>query len=245
MVDADYYMKKIADGSVNLQIDGFQGFMDLRMSSIQNHLQHGQEANLAFNSLNRFWFFPGENSFLTDDGIVLINQCSVTLLTEEEYLTTTNHIAGTGNTDSLAQLFVRMFTEKYQEIANKISLYAELEELFRMVTLANIMKMKDSTADIERQLHYFLYDYPVKSTFVPVSLPGRSNIKQMSHRSKSEDGFIGHYLWLPSCGGVSIAVDIEKSNIQKISKNNKIKLQNIILDSRPSNNSLFWNFSLR
>jgi hypothetical protein len=43
MVDADYYMKRLVNSSVDLEIPGFEGLMDTRMDISVKHLQNGEE----------------------------------------------------------------------------------------------------------------------------------------------------------------------------------------------------------
>ena len=52
--------------------------------------------------LNRFWFSPGENSFLEDEGMVYITNSEVILLTEEEHLTKKGEVVGTEKPNPLA-----------------------------------------------------------------------------------------------------------------------------------------------
>lgn len=241
-VEADYFMKRLVDGSAALDIDGFTSLTDMTLHIVQEDLNKGMSVSIPAQSMNRFWFFPGENSFLEGRGIIYIQKSEVKLLTEEEYLTQKGEIAGTGRPDSLAGEFADGFSERYAEIAQKKSIYAELEGLFRFVALAKVLKYKDGPSEAGISLDYLLHQYPVGHTPVSRTLPGIAQIKDIQQKTEIPGGYRVAYLWLPSCGGVSIDIRISKE-IFKADETGKLeKLREDVLKARPAPDALYWDF---
>lgn len=244
MVDADYYMKRLVDGSVTLDINGFESLTDMTLNIIQQDIANERPVSVPLMSLNRFWFYPGENSFLEDKGVIYIKRSDVRLLNEEEFLTKSGEVAGTGRPDPLADKFAQGFSDKYAEIAKKEPVYAELDGLFRFVALARIMKYRDASSEAGLSLDYLLDHYPVKSTPVSRTLPGISSVKEVKHRSETQEGYNVLYLWLPSCGGVSIDISVREGNIERDKSDALSEIRGTILDTRPSKDALFWDFTV-
>jgi hypothetical protein len=109
LVQADYYMKSIANGNVRLNIDDFYSLMSLRMADIDKDPAHSGTDMAA--SMTRFWFYPGNSRYLEADSILKIEKCPVFLKTHLEY--------SSSNTkdDPVAKEFTRLFSERYDEIA--------------------------------------------------------------------------------------------------------------------------------
>jgi hypothetical protein len=240
MVDADYYMKRLVDGSVNLQIPGFVSLTDYVLGKLKEDVRNNRRSAFSISSVNRFEFYPGENLYLEDSGIVVIDKCPVQLLTEEEYLSHSGKLQGTGLADPSADLFARNFSAEYENIAKKKPIYQELEGLFRFVALAKIMEFKE----LEIDLRYMLNEYPVAQTEVDPSLPGISHVKDFQHRQEYSGGYSIIKLWLPSCGGVRIDIDISSKNFVKSTSTRLVQLRSAVIKFRPSSETLFWDFTI-
>jgi hypothetical protein len=126
MVKADYDMKRLVDGSDTLDIAGFSGLTDRILAKAKSDILAGRSSSVAFSSLNRFWFYPGANRYLADQGGVLIEECPVVLLTEEEFLDKRGKLGGSGAPDPTAKEFVESFSALYEEVAKQRPIYTEL-----------------------------------------------------------------------------------------------------------------------
>jgi hypothetical protein len=207
LVDADYFMKRLVDGSVTLDIPGFRSLIDSVMeASAAEAAQTGKIPGPA-SSFNRFWFYPGRNRYGVDGDTVTLLDCPVTLLTEEQYLTGSG-VAGRGRPEPLALQFADSFTAHYAEIAAREPRYQQLEGLFRFVALAKVMEYRRLPVD----LSYLLDRFPVARTPVPESLPGVCRVKYLEQQYESPGAGATQRLWLPSCGGVRIAVNVAPSD---------------------------------
>lgn len=245
MVDADYYMKRLVDGSVTLDIPRFISLTDMTLSIARSDVEAGKPSTIPLSSLNRFWFSPGENSFLEGEGIVYISNSEVILLTEEEHLTKRGEVVGTEKPNPLADEFAKNFSARYAEIAKIKPIYTELEALFRFVSLAKMMKYRNAASEAGLSLDYLLNQYPVKSTQVNRTLPGLSHVKEWQHKEKLPDGYRITTLWLPSCGGVSADINIRESNIASDRTGSLCKTKEAVLKAKPAPESISWDFPSR
>lgn len=239
MVDADYYMKRLVDGSAELGISSFTSLIDIMLARIKEDIIHNRPISVQINPANRFEFYPGENKFIeTEEGTIVIEKCPVILLTEIEYLTKSGKIKGSGQVDPLAQNFAKSFSSHYNQIASKEPMYQELEGLFRFVAIAKIIKNKRVKID----LNYLLDEFPLSQTEVKPVLPGLSHIEKFEHHLERDNGYQIAKLWLPSCGGVNIKIDIKPENFEKKPAEQLDELRDIVLAKRPSPDTLFWDF---
>jgi hypothetical protein len=240
MVKADYDMKTIADGTSAIDAPGFKGIPDMMITRTRNDLVQHRPVVLSQPGLNRFWFYPGENLYEEDEGIVLIKQCPVNLLTEQMHSNKAGQVSGTGSSAPLARVFAQNFTLLYSEVARQHTVYAQLENLFRFVALAKIIKFKYPDHGSMFDLDYLLERYPVAENTVEPQLPGRSSVKEFEHREDFAQGYRSYHLWLPSCGGVDMAIDVNGARFGDSAKTILAQLKASVLNSRPSADSLAW-----
>ncbi len=236
MVDADYYMKRLVNGSVTLGIDGFKSLTGLTLDVVRGDLKRGDSVSIPPMVHNRFWFAAGDNSFLSDEGAIWIKESRVILLTEEEFLTKTGEIQGRGRPNPLARKFCDLFSEKYSRIAKKRPIYAELENLFRLVALVKTMKHKGAQQDAGLDMQYLLTGYPVGKTPVERSLPGLSNFSEIRQRK----GRMIYTFCLRNCGGVAMSPAISDRVIRTDVKGTTRVVRHDVIKSRPSGDSLSW-----
>jgi hypothetical protein len=243
MVKADYDMKRLVDGFDTLKISGFSSLPDMTLDLVKRDVIQGRPVSVSLSSLNRFWFYPGENRYLEDKGVVTIERCQVLLLTEAEYSARGGRIVGSGRADPLAHRFCEIFTAKYADVARQRSIYAELENLFRFVALAKILKFKSAPNEAGIDLNYLLERFQVAQTPVSQQLPGRSNVKEFKHRQDVPGGYRIAQLWIPTCGGVGININVSRNNFMTATTGDLAELSALIMNTRPSPDALFWDFS--
>ncbi|HLP45905.1 MAG TPA: DUF1598 domain-containing protein, partial [Candidatus Kapabacteria bacterium] len=238
MVKADYDMKKIADGTDELNLLWISTLADLQMDEAKKKHIHGYASSETLGGMNRFWFYPGELRFLEDSNAVMIEICKVKLLTEEEHLTSKGDISGTGGSNPIAEKFANDFSDFYPEVADQRPIYQELENLFRFVALAKVIKLKAPHEKVGLSLQYLLEQYPVSEQEVKMSLPGWPHINRYKSQMGSADGKQVSQLWLPSCGGV--LMDIEMKPQLFLKDNGKLEeIKEITLKQGPVPPPLF------
>jgi len=233
IVDADYYMKRLVDGSISLGIEGFTNLMDMKLDTAKEIIIRGRSVPAQ---MNRFWFFPGENKYSEGDGVVLIKRCEVKLLTEEEFFTRGGKVSGSGRADPLAKVFGDSFTEKYAEIARKRQIYAEQESLFRLVSLAQAMRYRNALEEAGIDLDYLMNRYPVEETSMPETLPGVSKVREFHYGASIPS----RCLWMLSFGGVSIDIRVSDNDFEKDPGRSGSDLRRDVLENRPSHETIHW-----
>ncbi len=244
MVEADYDMKKIVDGSDPLSIEGFTSLSGMRVAAIREKIKKGQKSLEQQGSMSRFWFYPGIINMMKNRGDVYVCDCQVTLKTEEEKLTRSGKIKGKGKAEPMAKRFADLFTEKYKDIAAQRPIYEELNTLYKLFSLAQALGSPSTPqyampllASIQQQHSMFI------KTDLKKQLPGRSNIQQFQHTEPTEGGGLTTSFWLPSCGGVSMEIPAGKINYSKPQNADLASLAEAIKNSKPTDpEKFYWNF---
>jgi hypothetical protein len=194
--------------------------------------------------MNRFWFYPGENYYVEDKGVVLLEQCPVILLTEAEHLSKRGERRGLGKPDPVAKEFTEKFTAHYDQIAQKRPIYLELENLFRFVALAKILKLKKVPEDSGVNLNYILDQYQVDQVPVAHEVPGRSRVQKFVHKEQNERFIRTAKLLLPSCGGVGIDIKVVRENFRPDREKRCSRTKQTVMAARPGPQALSWPFTL-
>lgn len=238
MVNADYDLKKLVDGSDSLSVGDFMSLTSMEVKQIQQDINANGPISVPISSINRFWFCSGPNLYKEGEGMVEIIQCPVILRTEEEYLSSTGKIVGMGVPNPLARRFAEIFSNYYQEIAKLRPIYAQLEGLFRFVALSQVIKLKKDDIEAALDLSYLINNFEVPEVAVSHRLPGRSNIMELVHQKEIRGGI--HYIKLHmfSCGGVDISIKVNQNEFIKDTKIEEHR--RIILNKRPSISTLYW-----
>jgi len=253
MVDADYYMKRLVNGSVDLGIDGFQSLMGMQCAIARGELKSGGRAAQAETVMNRFWFCPGDCSYSEDGSVITLKRCQVKLLTEEEFLASSGSISGMGRSSVLGQRFADGFTAKYDEIAAARPIYKELQGLFRLYAIAKLMHDNNAESASGAGLRYLTNRYRLHSVPVARQLPGLTRTQALSNKVETEDGYSTSYLTLLSCGGVSMdchprRVASPRSKVRtiaaKATARNRIRqpLRAAVVSARKSKKALYWDY---
>jgi hypothetical protein len=232
---ADYRMKSLVDGTA--KVPGLTSLTDLRQQAWDRAAKEGHGNAVPAGSFNRFWFTPGETRFLQDQGSIELSACPVTLRTEAELLVSRTKIAGSGKADALAKQFCANFTRLYPTIARE-SVYADLENQFRWVALAAMMKKEDVFQKSGLSSGFFLQTFRPTAVNVPATLPGIANIRTLSTSGKREQ----RHQWTLTVGGVNMGQPLTDRNIRRDGEGHLHTIVESILKSRPASPALFWRF---
>jgi len=243
MVKADYDMKTIVDGSDSLELPGFKSLLDIEFEQAKERLLNGNSNADSQSLLNRFEFCPGENKYLEDESTVVIDKCDVILMTEEQYLSKDKKIVGMDFANPNALGFAQRFSALYAEISVKRPVYRELENLYRFVALAKILKFKAPYENVGLDIEYLLGEFPESDKEVCETLPGRSNVKRFENQQEVPGGSNFFRLWIPSCGGVSVNINVDQNNFSRVQEDYLKESGEAAIGARPSINDLSWNYS--
>ena len=204
MVEADYYLKRLLDGSVSLDLQGFKSFPEIVAKRDRESMKNGHHTSVPPGAFNRFWFCSDESTFVEDHGMVLISDSKVKVVTEQRFLDREGKTAASGKVEPTAEEFARQFSEEYPEIARRKPIYAELESLYRFMSFATIMETRKAVSKARLSLDYLLYEYPLQNTPVDRTLPGVARVPNFEYRTETEKGTLLTRLWIPMCGGVGV-----------------------------------------
>lgn len=223
MLEADFAMKQITDGSMRLGIPGFESLFDSRIG--------GSGVNAA--NTNRFWFTAGPFRYALDPDGFTFEVAEVALVTEAEHLTRSGQFKSSGQTDNLAQAYACRFTKNYPKISELpgFEVYKELEDMYRWVALAQIVKGQDLFQAAGYAPLYLLNDWPIRSARLPATLPGRARVEVY------QDGGLNYRL--ATCGGVSITFDNGLETLGEAAANAAKVVQSTIA-GRPGPSALSW-----
>ncbi|MBP6875246.1 MAG: DUF1598 domain-containing protein [Candidatus Eisenbacteria bacterium] len=239
MVQADYDMKRIVDGSDTLGIPGFESLSDMEIRELEAAVARGDRPSGSISGLNRFWFCSGQGAYRADEAGAFIERCPVILLTEAEKILRSGAVKQTGLSDPRAKNFSDLFSEFYSAIAEKRPVYRELENLFRCVAVARLLQEQHRDA-AEALLGPLIHDFGLQSFAVPTSLPGRWSVWRNQHIQTGADGDRVLRLWMPSCGGV--IVDVRPLPRESTLTERRRRKQ--ALDARPNFQRLSWDILL-
>ena len=240
LVEADYMMKSVVDGSETLDIPGLTSLTEMNLNQIRADIDQNREISIPFSTLNRFWFYSGKNVYREDAGIVVLDQTPVELLTEAEYLNKSGQRVGKGQADPMAQRFARAFSETYPLIARQRPIYIELENLFRFIALAQVITFKDAHSHSGIDLAHLVDRFAVVRTPVKDRLPGRAHVKKYVNSREIKGGRRTTRFWLPSCGGVTIDIRPGPDDFQPDRSGALLRLKEAVLKGRKSRDSLSW-----
>lgn len=241
MVDADYYMKRLTDGSVELEIEGFSSLWNLRKDNDASN-------TTAQSWMNRFWFCPAETTYTKDGDAVLLKDCRVKLLTEQQYVSTQGELYDSGGTDVLAEQYAEMFTRNYDTVATKRPVYRELEELFRMVALAKLMRETSALSKVGLKINHIMEQRKLEAVPVSRRVLGLTRFEESVQRTEKTGGYIDSFVWHVSSGGVSMDIRpvlVKHIPAPTVSANNAKEVSRTshsVIKSRKSPKDLFWDY---
>ena len=204
MVGADYHMKRVTNGTANLSLDRFSSLSDKTLDEAIRRMLADEPLSIA--GMNRFWFTPGQAAYhvTANRRGAYLDRLDVMLRDEAEVVSPAGEIRPAGHVNGLAREFSSAFSQRYQEIADRIpEHYRELENLFRHVSLARALQEAEAFVRSGLDPAFLLDGFMVPRVGVPNSLPGLAEVRHFEHKNAS----VTRKLILPSCGGVSIRFD--------------------------------------
>jgi hypothetical protein len=238
IVEADYLMKKISDGSHSIRVRGFKSFNQMMLEADEIEFRKRGVVEQK-EILCRFWFCPDENRFWTTTNALYLKNSSVKLLTEEEYWNGKERI-GKGNAHPVAEEFVKTFSLKYRAISNREPVYSLLETLIRMVVIQKLLKDRNDFNPIKNTLDFWLYRYPINPVLTQDSVQSIYNYDRLY--STIDDRRVT--ILSPMAGGVVISPILSDSCFVQDRTGFVAGLRNLAINSRPKEKSVYWYFDL-
>jgi hypothetical protein len=234
MLDADYRLKQIADGTDDLQVPGLPSIMRASLDQAIAAADHNEPVGMSITS--RFWFTAGQSYYSSGRITFQLERVDVRLQTEAEFATETGLLKKDARTDKLSDEFACRFSSQFPKIADLHSTYRDLENLYRWMALARVMVDEEPIDSSRADLAVLTDKFKLSEFEVPETVPGRSAVGR--HDSGS------YFIRIPSCGGVEL--QFRRGSVSR--RPEKIPLDdfvgNRILSSRPKSTRLaVWKVS--
>ena len=176
IVEADHHMKLIGIG-LEPGTDGVVSYLD----SID--LAPGdQPPGLG---VLRWWFTLEQNSVRqAGDGVFHFADQTVRVLSENELLTALGERIHTGEAEDLNREFARSFTGEFAQLSERYPIYGDLDNVFRLAIVANLMKHQDVVGLIGWSMPHFLNEDDCEVAFarVPKVVPSVINHRVVHRR---------------------------------------------------------------
>jgi hypothetical protein len=240
MIDADYHMKKVAQGLE--EVPGVTGSLDRSLAEAKRAFEAGREPGRSGVAVSRFWFHVREGcpTFTEGDGQVWLAECPVMVLTERQKATADGQLHDAGGDDPDAKAFAQELSARFADAAARVAAYAELEDLFRLGALVRALRLKDAPAGAGLDLGFYLQRYQYQSEKpMPASMPGLANHKEWYGESVRGDTVYQCWFWPMVCGGVSMEMACGPGQFSRgPARTDALALA--VLRARPHKDALSW-----
>jgi hypothetical protein len=237
MIDADYHMKMLSQGLET--IEGIPSCLDLSLAESVAAVDKGGAMPGQALCSSRLWFHiaPNEPTYMTAEGIVGLDQCSVIVLTEQQRALADGSLQDTGSEDPIALKFAEALSSQFNRAAAVTAPYADLENLYRLDALLQAMQAYHAVSDSGLDLSYLLNSYQcTEDAEMPPALHGLANGKG-SQLTRGEY----QYTFFPLVfGGVSRDMPFDPSEVNDRDNAALARLRKAALAARPSAEALSW-----
>ncbi len=180
LVEADYQMKRIAQGHLKTRIRGFKSHLSLLTARDSNNMQ-------------RYWFVPKYDAILkSEDGNAFqLTGQRVQLLAEDEVVSASGKRRAAAKTSKSTTRFVQQFTEHLPEIAENLPVFAELQNLIDLAVVAALIREEGLAEKVGWTMSHFLDPERAQVTKgnVPRAVPTLANARKVSGRTVT--GLVG------------------------------------------------------
>jgi hypothetical protein len=207
LVDADYRMKKVSQGTVTLPIaTPFQSHHDAQLAEWRAAAMRGD--NVARGWSTRYWFEAGRFNYqgsreadmsLLDGDTVFFESAEVTLRDEDQRLAA-QVLAASGRINPLARAFSCAWTRRMDEVYRSEPIWRDMHNMFRHVAVARVMAERKALARVDFGAEFLLERYAVTQVPMPATLPGLGRVGGYS--VKNGAAILNYATWV--CGGIAI-----------------------------------------
>ena len=211
LVEADVRMKRIMMGLENPKVRGFRSFLSMLTPK--------------GNTMQRFWFTPLYDSFTTteDRNAFHLTGQRCQLMAQEELFDAQGNRTATPNSRKSITGFANLFTEKFPEIAARVPVFAELQNLMDMTIVVSLINNQGLADRVGWSKQHFLNSekIPMARSHVPKEIMSEATTRQ-----------VGRTMLGIVCGGVDISPAVTLRAI-KIENDTTRKLSPLYSDNKP------------
>lgn len=224
LVEADYRMKRISMGLERVRVRRFRSHLAM--------LPPGG------NSMQRWWFTPLYNAFLTtkDGDAFQLAGPRAQLLSQEELPTAEGGRKDAATTRLSTRAYAKLFTSKFPELAEKVPVFAELQNLIDLAIVAALLKKQRLPEKAGWKMTLFLDPQraPVIKGFAPKTVSSVFNYKSVGSRLLL--GLVG--------GGVVInpGKTVEELQFEVVTRGGLVEIRDGITrkKNRPAEHRWWW-----
>jgi hypothetical protein len=241
MIYADYDMKKLSQGLI--KDAGVRSSIDF---AVLNAEESGSEKSNG-NTMSRFWFHIKESkkgyyypNYIENDGIVFINECPVVVLTEIQVADASGNLQDDLQSENInAEQFAEEFSKEFVNLTKKFTVFAELENMFRLQACLRAMRskkaMEQSKVDLKAVWGFSLNP---ETGHLPESLPGLVNYRIIEKVTETDNSILTEQRFFLVAGGVSQEMTVKESNFHFTAAVKETS--EVIVKSRPEKESVKW-----
>jgi hypothetical protein len=244
MINADYHMKKLSQGLVELP--GTRSLLGILLKDAETKIEKTGQIPALGMSMSRFWFHVGEGepTYQESKGILCLDECSVVVLTEKQRAAVDGTLYDSGGDDPYAKTFAQELSDGFRQAATLVPEYADLENLFRLSALLHAMHFHKTADQAKLNLGFYLKDYDYQTeTTMPLSLPGLANSEEAQGQVRL-GGLLYQYVLFPMAfGGVSMEIAVDQKQFARTRTKQMNQLREAAVAARPSRDALFWHIT--
>ena len=219
-LNADVVLKKCALGQLPTDIWGVKSYFDLYEENVKNELQDKNRVEV------RFWFdIVGKCTHSARDGVFAIGEMKIGVLPQVVYAGGKSDLSGIRS--DIGEAFANSMTSSYGDICVN---YPELHRLKILFDLASISHFLTSL-DQKPKLDYWLNTYQVEN----VTTPQQYDLVVRERKVPTKNGDLVMVL----DGGVRM-----RATVMRLQEGDVSALKEIVVQSRPSENTLVWRIPL-
>jgi hypothetical protein len=202
MVEADYFLKDVTQGRAKLA--GVRSLFEMRWEEALAALRDPNIPPGSGGVISRFWFNAGDLRVYRDESTVILDECPVVLRTEEEAALPDGTTRGLGRPEPLAKQFAEEFTRNFEAIAEAKPIYRELQNLYHMVAIADLLYRQEESAHLQEMIDTLVRVAPIERSPVAATLPGKTRTEKAEIEEVIPGGTLVARTWVLVCGGVAV-----------------------------------------
>jgi len=165
LVAADYQMKRLAMDFEEAPVKGLPSFMDMTRTP-------------SGNMLPRWWLAPKADPLLASpDGLSWqIRGLGVQCKTEEDFVNKEGQRVRTGQAGTVAQQWADKFTEKYDELSTKKTIFGQLRNLMNLAVVGALVSKENMFERASLKPLHLLSEEPLETFHVPKQVDSKATI---------------------------------------------------------------------
>ncbi len=242
LVDADYRMKMVSQGTVKLPISSpFPSHHAAQLAAWRAAANRGE--NDAVHATNtRFWFEAGHFNFQGSseadiaflDGDTVFFDVAEVVLRDEDQRLEAKGLTASGKVNPVSRAFTCAWTQRMEDIYRVEYIWRDMHNIFRHFAVARVMVDRRAFTHVGFAASFLLDQYGPAAVTVPPTLPGLGRID--SYETHHGATTITNSPWV--CGGISL--EFAHSFVAKPLADEMRVVNRQVLAQRPAADAKSW-----